>query len=183
IPLKKEISILLLMCFALYHFGYYIFYFSYRYKIETDWTTSTHDYEVKPHEYHLMEIPMSIPYLADQEDYQRVSASFEKNGKIYRVVKQRYAQDTLHLIYVPDVALRKLDLTVKGWIASLTEGDNQTTKNGLVLSMSFGKDYLTSIFRLALKSYILLPDEDVGFNFSFYQNINIDLTSPPPEVV
>lgn len=180
--MKRGISILLLFCFSFYHFGYYLFYFSYRYKIENDWTTSTYSSEREFDEEQLIKIPVHIPYLEDQEDFYTTNTSFVKNGASYRVVKQRYLQDTLQVVYVPDIALNRLDQTVKGWVASLTEGVDQEASNGKIIPKNFIKDYLQPFSFVLFTAQMTVAQPDGGFVSHHYFNIHLELPDRPPEV-
>lgn len=179
--MKREIAILLLFCFSFYHFGYYFFYFSYKYKIENDWSAGTYSVDQEFNGEQMIEIPVHIPYLTEQEDFYASNASFVKNGASYRIVKQRYVQDTLQVIYVPDIALNKLDYTIKGWITALTEGIDQAASNGKIIPKNFIKDYLRPISFISFKP--VLSDEAAGgtFVFCLYSNFQTDLPDPPPE--
>ena len=180
--MKRGIAISLLFCFSFYHFGYYFFYFSYRYKIEQDWSSSTYSSDRAYSEEQMIKIPVHIPYLTDQENFHASNTSFVKNGASYRIVKQRYVQDTLQVIYVPDIALNKLDHTIKGWITALTEGVDQEASNGKIIPKNFIKDYLQPVSFFSFRPD--LPDEAASNTFIFYGYVNIPiaLPDPPPEV-
>ncbi|HLT06384.1 MAG TPA: hypothetical protein VK014_02600 [Cyclobacteriaceae bacterium] len=182
--MKKEIAILLLFCFSFYHFGYYFFYFSYRYKIESEWkSTTVHTFDTEFDKENLIKIPLHIPYMVEQEDFHTTNTSFVQDGTSYRIVKQRYVQDTLQIVYVPDVALTKLDQTIKGWITALTEGIDQEAANGKIIPKNFIKDYLQPISFLISKPYAITVRTDGGFFSCFYRNTKMDLPDPPPKTV
>lgn len=130
----------------------------------------------------MIKIPVHIPYLTDQEDFYASNTSFVKNGASYRIVKQRYVQDTLQVIYVPDIALNKLDHTIKGWITALTEGIDQEASNGKIIPKNFIKDYLKPISFISFKPFIAEQHPVGMFAYGCYSNIAIDLWDPPPEV-
>jgi len=178
--LKKTISILLLCCFATYHFGYYIFYYSYKLKIEADWATQIFNKELRFEEERLMKIPLSLPYRSDQKDFQEASYTFEKNGILFRVVKQRYSMDTLQLVYVPDEPLTNLESSINGWIASLTENIPQKNDNSRTFLISVLKDFLQPIAGISLKSVGNLKNENKCWHFFTYQSIDMDQDNPPP---
>lgn len=182
--LKKVIPILLLFCFGLYHFGYYILYFSYQYRIEHAWQANIFDEnpDFSQNE-KFMEIPFSMPYASDQEDFQPTNTSFEKNGEYFRVVKQRYANDTLQIIYVSDAAKNKLDKSVKRWISSLVNAEIPDGHGNQILTKLFPKDYAQSQLYIELTPTIIEQQSLIGFIFSAYPNQDKDLTSPPPEQV
>lgn len=180
--MKRKLAILLLFCFSFYHFGYYLFYFSYKYKVESDWVVSLHTADRAFNKEHLIKIPLIIPYMPDQEDFHNTNTSFRKNGKTYRVVKQRYVQDTLQVVYVPDTALNKLDQTIKGWIATLTDGIDQEASNGKVIPKNFIKDYLQPLSLAGFAPLQVLIIHRGFFTFCCHKNVHIDLSDPPPEM-
>lgn len=179
--MRRKLSILLLFCFSFYHFGYYFLYFSYKYKIESDWAADIYtDQEFKKE--HLIKIPLYIPYMPDQEGFHHTNASFEKNGKTYRIVKQRYASDTLQVVYVPDVALYKLDLAIKGWITALTDGVSQEASKGKILPKTFIKDYIQPGTAIYFRKQVSIAHVTPGFIPFSYPHILIELPDPPPEM-
>jgi hypothetical protein len=179
---KREISILLLCCFALYHFGFYIFYFSSRYQIEADWKTEIFNGKLKHHKARLVEIPLSVPYMPEQVEFQSANVPFQENGIKYRVVKQRYVKDTLQIIFVPDLALGKLDQTLKGWMGTLINGLNQTTDPNQALIKNVIKDYHCPLSSIKIFTPDSIIYKSMGFLVNFYQNVYLDLASPPPEI-
>ena len=180
--MKKELSILLLFCFFFYHFGYYLFYFSYKFKIESDWASAIHDDTHDLEEAQLINIPLTIPYMVDQEEFQEANSSFEKRGKSYRVVKQRYLRDTLQIVYVPDVASNRLDHTIKGWISFLNDGIEKETTNGKIIVKNFLKDFLQPLVLARFNSRDFLHLRTIAFLFVLYVDVNIDQSYPPPEI-
>jgi len=179
--LKREISILLLCCFTTYHFGYYIFYYSYKFKIESDWASQIFNSELAFDGERLMKIPLSLPYRSDQRDFQEASYNFEKNGVVYRVVKQRYSMDTLQLVYVPDEPLRKLELSVTGWIAYVTDNLPQKNDNNRLLLTNILKDFLLPMAGVSLKFAGNLKNENNCRYFFTYKNIDKEIDNPPPK--
>lgn len=180
--MKREIAILLLFCFSSYHFGYYFFYFSYKYKIENDWTAHAFASDREFNEEQMIKIPVHIPYMTDQENFSAINTPFIKNGTSYRIVKQRYVQDTLQVVYVPDVALNRLDQTIKGWINALTDGIDQEASNGQIIPKNFIKDYLQPFSFIYFKSQATDKYPVGGFVSPNYLNIHIELPDPPPQI-
>jgi len=181
--LKKGIAIFLLCCFASYHFGYYVFYFSFGIQIESSWSERMFNQDQEGIEQYLMEIPLSIPYMANQEDFQVTNTSFEKSGQHYRVIKQRYTNDTLQIIYVSDTAKRTLDNTVKQWISSLIAEDGTENGQNTLLAKNFVKDYTQPIHTYSLGILPVFEKVPIGFIFLPYQDHSFQLNTPPPELV
>lgn len=179
--MKKALAILLLACFAIYHFGYYAFYFSYDYHIENKWANEIYGVTESDLEERLMEIPLSAPYMSNQDEFQPTNTRFEKDGKYFRAIKQRYQNDTLQLVYVADTARGMLDNTVKKWISSLTEDEIPQDQNGKSLAKTFVKDYIQPELYLLEKLLALDIEDKIGFIFSTYMSPNFIIDSPPPQ--
>ena len=73
-----------------------------------------------------MEIPLSLPYMANQETFQVTNLAMEVDGEFLRVVKQRYQNDTLQIVYIKDHRQRQLVNQLNDWIQSITD---QSPKN------------------------------------------------------
>ncbi len=179
--MKKAVSIILLFCFAIFHFGYYAFYFSVNRSIENRWKDQIYGDQLAQLEEGILEIPLNAPYMANQEEFHATNTRFEKDGQYFRAIKQRYQNDTLQVVYVPDTSRKVLNSTVQKWITSLVEDalpQDQSGKNFLKL---FAKDYIeTAIVGLAVPSrlgYELL----IGFIFSPYISPTFIIDSPPPQ--
>lgn len=128
-----------------------------------------------------MEIPLSAPYMANQETFQATNTRFEKGGKYFRAIKQRYQNDTLQIIYVPDTVRKSLDSTVKKWISFLTDDELPDQKGKPQLRMLV-KDYIQTVHYefsgLKLQIGLISP----GFIDPAYRNPIFQLKSPPPQL-
>ncbi|WP_333818995.1 hypothetical protein [Ohtaekwangia sp.] len=108
-----------------------------------------------------IKIPVSIPYLFDQTDFERAQGEFQHEGEFYRLVKQRYAKDTLTVLCVKDDTHKKIDRALKDYVR--TFGDNHNdSKSTLKITVNFLKDYLPQ----ALSIYTVSP----GWVYSLQHN-------------
>jgi len=169
---------LLLCCFAVYHFGFYIFYFSYQYKIEKDWSKRV--YQESFDQKQVMKIPMKLPYSFDEEGFQLTNIPFIKDGKSYRAIQKRFIDDTFELVYVPDMAKIKLEVNLKQWVISLSPENKSENQQDKVLTKSQVKDYLprSLSFKLIKSSsqeeiWRVLPSK-------FFQDPFLKISTPPP---
>ncbi|WP_373494452.1 hypothetical protein [Aquiflexum sp.] len=181
--MRKTVAIFLLFCFALYQFGYYVAYFSFRLQIENHWSEKIYSENQSEFEERIMEIPLSIPYMADEEEFRATNTSFQKDGQYYRVIKQRYINDTLQIVYVPDSAKKNLDKTIKQWVSSLVHDELPDSGSNSLLGKIFVKDYTQPINEIDFSISIININKYNGFVFLTYQNQDINLTTPPPELV
>jgi len=178
--LKKGLSIVLLFCFLSYHFGYYLLYISLHHQIENDWQEKIFDDHFSQEL--LMKLPLSVPYMADQEDFQITNTPFTKDGIHFRAIKQRYANDTLQIIYVPDHESSSLITTVKDWIATINSDMQPNQSNGKLVFLKAFKDFTTSQFNflsIPLKSKIYHSEETYYFPYKW---VCLMVDSPPPEL-
>lgn len=179
--MRKAVSIVLLVCFAIFHFGYYAFYFSANSSLESTWKDRIYGSELGSLEERIMEIPLSAPYMSNQEDFQATNTRFEKDGNYYRAIKQRYQNDTLQIVYVPDTARQVLESSVKQWITSLVDDELPQDQQGKNFLKLFAKDYLESgligLSDPARSGYEI----QIGFIFSTYMSPYFTLDSPPPQ--
>jgi hypothetical protein len=114
-----------------------------------------------------LKVAVSIPYMPDQTEFDRVNGQFEHNGELYRMVKQRYAKDTLTVVCVKDTEHKKIDLALADYVKTFTDTASDTTPTSK-LSISFIKDYLPIAFKInsATEGWSL----PVRHN-SYYQNL------------
>jgi len=178
--MKKGISILLLGCFMVYHFGFYIFYFAYQHHIESEWNDRVFEKSVS---LNVLEIPMRLPYMIDNKEFHLTNIAFSMDGKSYRGIKKRFIDDAFQLVYVPDHAKIKLELSLKQWVISLTPDGGSEQQKDVILSKSPIKDYLSPaenfVFSPSIRNQTFWFKED----FSSYLAIEVQVASPPPQVV
>lgn len=88
-----------------------------------------------------LKLAVSVPYMTDQEDFERVDGVIEHEGEHYRLVKQKYANDTLTVICIRDTERKKISEDMADYVKSFTDkasGQNNNAKHFI----SFIKDYL-----------------------------------------
>ncbi len=94
-----------------------------------------------------IKVAVSIPYMSDQSEFERVEGKFEHQGNLYRKVKQRYAKDTLTLICVKDAEHKHIDRIFSDYakiFADAAPGNRTTSK----ITLNFLKDYLPVNFSI-----------------------------------
>jgi len=129
----------------------------------------------------ILEIPLNAPYMANQEEFQATNTRFELEGNYYRAIKQRYQNDTLQVVYVPDTARKVLDVTVKKWISALAEDQLPQDQETTNLGMQFAKDYLGTRLLTFEALGVQKFKSEIGFIFSTYLSPSFTLEGPPPQ--
>lgn len=97
-----------------------------------------------------LEIPMNIPYLNDDAEFERVDGMFEYNGESYRLVKQKYAKDVLTLIVIKDTENRRINEAMQEFVMSFADTSND---QGTSITISFIKDFIPQSFSIQTTSF------------------------------
>lgn len=165
----------------MYHFGYYAFYYSFDQHLESKWEEIIYSENSLDAKEMLIEIPLSAPYMANQEEFQPTNTPYEKDGQFFRAIKQRYQNDTLQIIVVPDTSRGLLDNTVKKWISFLTDDEVPQDQNGAISVKYFAKDYIQTN-HFSFQAYSKDPvDAIIRDLFFHYLNPSVGIESPPPK--
>ncbi len=184
--MRKSAAIILLTCFGLYHLGFFAVQFLMPMAIHQHWDNQIWEDEEALLEGKLIRIPFSMPYGQNQENFQHVNFPMEIEGKVNRVIKQRYFEDYLEVIVVVDELQMKLDEQVKLWIFSLgsDQGDFDGPPLQKVLLKSFVKDFVPNAIDLTFSPNLtgILIRQSFPFLFSIPQGIKDIILLPPREI-
>jgi hypothetical protein len=127
-----------------------------------------------------VKVPMSLPYMTDDSDFERVDGKFEHEGEVYRLVKQKYVKDTLTVVCVKDFENKRIRQALSNYVKTFTDQANNANEHSKV-SVNFIKDYLPQTF--SLKSISSGWETNV-IKDSFYRNLipaYISSVIHPPE--
>jgi hypothetical protein len=151
--------------------------------MEAGWKDKIYGVQDQKLEESILAIPIQAPYMANQEEFQPTNTRFEKDGKYFRAIKQRFQNDTLQIVYVEDLERGKLDSTIKKWISSLNEEELPQDHSSKTFVKLFAKDYLPSWLvevPLPTSSQVeILHGNMVSFAYS---NPSFSIDSPPPQL-
>lgn len=174
-------ALLLLVCFAFYHFGYYAIFYSHTIKLESRWHSKIYSTEKLGLEEKVLEIPFSAPYMANETQYRATNTSFQKDGKFFRVIRQRYQNDTIQLIYVQDFSRQRLNGAIQKWISWVNQDDLPAENSSDTNLKIFCKDYAGTQELDLFASGLLGIPEKTGFVLSKYTDPFYQVSSPPPD--
>jgi hypothetical protein len=94
-----------------------------------------------------LRIAVAIPYMTDQSDFQRVNGKFEHRGEFYRLLKQKYAKDTLTVICVRDHENERISEALSNYVKTFTDNGSDSNESQTIM-VSFIKDFLPQTFSL-----------------------------------
>jgi len=130
----------------------------------------------------MMEIPLSLPYMANQDDFQTTNLSMEVDGQFLRVVKQRYQNDTLQVVYIKDQQKQKLNEQVSDWIKSITDNSQNNKQNHkLLFAKFFPKDFIANEISNVQIWSSKLDSTNINTSQTDYRDIFLSLKTPPPQ--
>jgi hypothetical protein len=96
-------------------------------------------------------IPVAIPYMNNDTDFERVDGKFEHEGKYYRLIKQRYANDTLTIVCLQDLEAKRINDALSEYVNTFADNGSDQNKN-TTISITFIKDYLSHDFSISTTS-------------------------------
>lgn len=131
--------------------GYYGVFLGIQYHNEVSLTTRLDLNQYEQSQTVTLKVPISVPYMTDQADFERVDGLFEHNGEFYRLVKQKYAKDTLTIICFKDTKNKQIHNALTDYVKTFTDQSSDHNQNSKI-TITFIKDYITQSFSLANES-------------------------------
>ncbi len=127
-----------------------------------------------------IKVPITVPYATDSREFTRVDGTFEHQGEVFRMVKQRYISDTLFIVCVKDHTSKKIKQALTDYVKTFTDKPS-SEKSSTKTIQNFIKDYISCS--------TVLQSEESGWNkvlthrtsTSLFESLTIQLNSPPPK--
>lgn len=179
--MRKPAAIVLLFVFFLYQLGYYGFYLALTHQLDQQWHTKVYEDNLTGEKLLHASIPLSIPYQPDQTEYKPVSAKLEIDGNYYRIVRQKYVQDTLHVIYINDTVQKELKQSFNDWLASIHQKP-VSEGQGFQFWKVLAKDFIIDEFWLVAEPERLLATLPYAIPMMGKYDFMASIPSPPPKV-
>ena len=181
--MRKSAAFILLSCFGVYHLGYFAVQFLMPMAIHQHWEKQIWENEDSDLTGRLVRVPFPMPYGQDQEEFQPVNFPIEIEGKLVRVIKQRYYDDHLEVIVVHDELQTNLKEQVKNWLFALgaDSGDAEAPPLQKLLLKSFAKNFVS--YTLELEFGPSRSEIPVGHSTPFLLGMPTgikDIFLPPP---
>jgi hypothetical protein len=176
--MKKLTAHLLIMLLLLNVLGYYGIFMGIKYQHTTELNHRFDESSFDEFETITIKIPLAIPYY-NNTDFERVNGEIEHNGEFYRLVKQKYEKDTLHIVCVRDFKSESIKQALTDYIKTFSEhsSDGKTTQT----APGFIKDYITTHFDMTTSAEGWKSDIRFGLTDKMLISFSPTLTSPPPE--
>ncbi len=142
--MKKVITLSVLVLFLLNVVGLYGILIGLRFKFASEANKELDEDRYPSSAAITFQVPLSIPYALDEQDYQRVTGEFENDGEVYRLVKQRLYRDTLYIVCVKDTNSKKINQALVDYVKTFTDRPFNPKAQGGKLIYSLIKDFLNT---------------------------------------
>lgn len=127
-------------------------------------------------------IPLNMPYMQSQDEYERCDGSIEFNGTHYNYVKRKVSNDTLHLLCLPNAQKTQLYATKIDYTKQLSDApsgkkgsDQSTTKS------TFFNDYSCQSIEYNFNNSNILVNLYSSTTNSFLPSCFIETAGKPPQ--
>lgn len=176
--MNKVVSICLVSLLLLNVMGYYGVFLGVKYQNTQEFIQRLDAELYQESETMTIKIPLSIPYYAETE-YERLDGEIEHEGEFYRLVKQKFEKDTLHIVCIKDVKRKHIQKALKDYVK--TFADHSADRPHGKTIPSFIKEYFSASFHLDASA--------TGWSLMLYQAVAEEISqepylsspSPPPE--
>lgn len=129
--------------------GYYAVFLGLQYKNSIAMTARLDADQYDESQTMTIEIPITAPYMTDDADFKRVDGIFEYKGEFFRLVKQKYAKETLTVVVIKDTENKRINEAISEYVMSFGDtGDDQDSN----ITVSFIKDYIPQTFSMLQSS-------------------------------
>lgn len=95
-----------------------------------------------------LKVPVAIPYMQDNTDFARVDGKFEYQGEHYRLIRQKYAEDTLTVVCIRDHENERITQALSNYVKTFSDKGSEHNKSSK-LTLSLIKDFLPHTFALS----------------------------------
>ena len=177
--MKKSLSILLSGILALNVFGYYGIFLGMQYRNDMAMLKAFDSNSYDQSREITIKVAVSIPYMPDQSNFERVNGKFEHQGEFYRLVKQRYSKDTLTVVCIRDIEHKKIDQVLTNYIKTFADKVPENSPSSKI-TLNFLKDYLTTAFSIrSLSSGWAAPMIRSSSTGTLVPSFTSSITHPP----
>lgn len=179
--MKKVIAITLVVLILFNTMGFYGIFVGLRYKAKRDIVQRLDLDQYRHDETITFKVPLSIPYISDDEGFERVNGEIEHKGEFYRLVKQKLVQDTLYIVCIKDHQSKNIKKALADYVKTFTDKP-ANNKSHHKAQITFIKDFLPSRFSISHGTEGWNRSIHCGFApQATHDDRNISFVGPPPK--
>jgi len=131
-----------------------------------------------------IKIPLSLPYAAQQDSYERAHGDFEHHGEFYKLVKKKYSDDTLYVVCLKNPEEKKAFNVLSNFVKLSTDQSSTPNHQNSKTIASVIKDYNPVVrqFLFGQREAIELAKPISFLNVTILSTDSL-VISPPPEFI
>jgi len=178
---KRVLSIALIVLFLFNVIGYYGIYMAMLRQARVALNEKIDNEQYQEEQTVTIKIPLTLPYPV-QEDYQRVQGDFEHQGEFYKLVKQKYSNDTLYVVCLKSAEEKRAFKVFSDLVKLSTENSSTSSSQNSKTIVSVIKDYNPVVEEI---HFTPRQSIDLAKPFAFFTvtilSQDLSVFSPPPE--
>lgn len=128
-----------------------------------------------------LRIPIGLPYSSNHNNYERVNGFFEHDGSLYRLVKQKFYNDTLYVVCYQDKVGKQIKDAIQQVAQAINDQQNDNKSKSGKLVASFIKEFESSERLDIVPSLTPLLKVDFNSNTSTYPGSHTYSIDHPPK--
>jgi hypothetical protein len=179
--LKSAVSILLLIVFSFNVGGYYLVLWGLKRHAENELTARLDANLYDEEDLIELIIPLSLPYPITQEAFEGVDGKFEHRGEFYKLVKQRFENNTLYILCIKDHQQKKLVKSVHDYV-KMANDLPATSKKALSFLGKLIKDFDQTNTEKLLHQHGWMMNISFGEPMILFANEAVSILAPPPKI-
>jgi hypothetical protein len=145
---KRSVAILLVFLLLFNALGFYGLLEGWRYKNSQELVRRLDNRQYSPGETIIIKVPFHLPYQLDNDDYQRVDGEIAYQGDYYRLVKQKFENDTLYIVCIQDHESKRINQALADYVKTFTDKPVDA-KHSKQTGVTFIKDFLPSVLAIS----------------------------------
>jgi hypothetical protein len=176
--MRKLTSISLAVLILMNTMGYYLVFMGLKYQHDRKISSKVQSDRYDLSEVVTIKFPLAIPYSSNTE-FQSIEGEIEYEGGFYRLIKQRFVNDTLQLVAIPDNGSKKIAQALTDYVKTFTTHSSTTNDSKSV--PAFIKDYIASTFSIASYGQGWVVNIDHQFIAQRWASVPESISAPPPK--
>lgn len=183
---KKAGAILLIILFLFNFFGYR-FAFNYLQKqSDVQLQASLDNNNYNEADLLTIKVPLSLPYLNSQDDFERVNGEITIDGKIYKYVKRKISEGNLVLLCLPDYNKMRIESEKSDYFKYANDlAQNNNSKKSDNSKSGFFKnllsEYNASITEISFLAHVTIRSHSFSCYNSSLPSFPASTPEQPPE--
>lgn len=179
--MKKLFTIVLIGLYLFNISGYFLFYKYYIHQSDQQLINQIDDCQYEDSELIEVKIPLHLPYMTSWATYERADGELQHKGAYYNYVKRKISNDTLYLLYVPNVKKTNLfqDLTEYSKKVNGIPG-NEKNSNSSIKKLMPGTEYTQHLIVYEIPPVVLSSGQyKTGINTALQNSFIPHFFKPP----